>query len=368
MIKFLDLQRITESFQPEINESITRVVGKGWYLRGEETEAFEKEFAHVCAPNISLHCTSVANGLDALYLALESKKQIEGWKDGDEVIVPAMTFVATALAVIRAGLHPVLVDVDDNALINVDKIESVISSRTRAIIPVHLYGQCANMKEIMQCAEKHNLFVLEDAAQAHGCSNVATFGHAAAFSFYPGKNLGALGDGGAVVSADDALVEKIHYLANYGAEKKYCHKYAGCNSRLDEIQAAVLRVKLRRLHSDNNQRRKIADYYLTHIKNSFVKTLNTSVNDSVWHIFPVFSLYREQLAEHLKRCGCQTICHYPIPLHLQPCMQPYVNPQQSYPNALQIAETELSVPMSPVLCISEVEKVVESINIFRPEC
>lgn len=370
MIRFLDLQKISASFQPELSAAISRVTDSGWYLQGTETKLFETEFAQFCQAR---HCIGVANGLDALYLTLEAKKllsrknekksngvQAEAWQEGDEVLVPAMTFVATALAILRAGLRPVLVEVDENSLISVEHLERAITPRTRAIIPVHLYGQTANTKRIAAVAKRHNLFVLEDAAQAHGGNGVCCFGHAAAFSFYPGKNLGAQGDGGAVVTDDAELAQYVRTLANYGAAEKYHHTLAGINSRLDEIQAAVLRVKLRRLQEDNARRQAIADRYYSEIMSPQVRLMPKPAQ-SVWHIFPIFCDERETLQEFLTEQGVQTLIHYPLAIHEQEC----ITCEGSYPTASCIARTELSLPISPVMTDAEVTAVIEAVNSFR---
>lgn len=362
MIHFLDLQRITASFQPQLNDAVRRVVESGWYLNGSEVKAFEQAFADYCHTTF---CVSVANGLDALYLALEAKKSLDPtWHDGDEVIVPAMTFIATAEAVVRAGLRPVMIDVKPNALIDENLLESVITPRTCAIIPVHLYGQTAAMEDIRRFADDHNLFVLEDAAQAHGGVNVARHGHAAAFSFYPGKNLGALGDGGALVTDDADLAERVRTLANYGAKEKYHHRFAGCNSRLDEVQAAVLSVKLNRLDEDNRKRRAIVAQYQSRINNPAISLLSTEIDLSVWHIFPVFCAEREKLQKNLTEEGVQTLIHYPVPVHHQGCMSRFTDTALLYPVASQIADTELSIPLSPVMTQDEIDKVILIINNF----
>lgn len=360
MIKFLDLQKITDSFQPELNAAVHRVIESGWYLHGRETQAFEDEFATFCNKQ---HCIGVGNGLDALSLTLSAWKSLYDWNDGDEVIVPAMTFVATAQAVVRAGLHPVLVDVTPNALIDPNLAEEAVTSRTRAVIPVHLYGQTADMAGILAMAERHHLMVLEDAAQAHGGRDVARFGHAAAFSFYPGKNLGALGDGGAVVTDNPVLATRVRTLANYGARVKYHHEYPGCNSRLDELQAAVLRVKLHRLTEDNERRRYIAARYQHELHHPLLRMLDTKTDLSVWHIFPVFvsenrpgGLGRDNLQERLTNSGIQTLIHYPIPLQHQPCLRL----SGEYPMAAVISDAELSLPISPVMTDDEVSAVIDS--------
>lgn len=384
MQKFLDLKALTDSFQPQILQALARVAECGWYLHGEETRLFEKEFAAYCKMP---RCVAVANGMDALFLTLEAQKQLsqeegyEGmkWEDGDEVIVPAMTFVATAQAVVRAGLKPVLVDVTPDALIDAALIEGAITPRTRAIVPVHLYGQTANMDVVMNIAERHKLFVLEDAAQAHGGFNVAQRGHAAAFSFYPGKNLGALGDGGAVVTPDATLAARIRAIANYGAEQKYHHVYrSACNSRLDEIQAAVLRVKLPRLNADNNRRRIIARRYYQGISNPSIHLLpqfyeaaphaTDTFSSSVWHIFPVFCAERKALQQFLHDKGIECLIHYPLALDRQPSIQSPEElsaPLRNFPIATAIANTELSLPMSPLMSDADIGNVIAAVNAFR---
>lgn len=363
MVKFLDIQKITNSFQPAISEAVQQVVESGWYLHGNATATFEQEFATFCNCN---HCIGVANGLDALYLVLAAKRSLcPQWEDGDEVILPAMTFIATAEAVLRAGLTPVLVDVDNDALIATHQLEAAISARTRAIIPVHLYGKTAAMASISDIAHRHHLFVLEDAAQAHGGTDVAIHGHAAAFSFYPGKNLGALGDGGAVVTNDAVLAERLRAFANYGAARKYHHEYPGCNSRLDELQAAVLSVKLQRLHADNDKRRTIAQRYYDQINNPHIRLLPAHYKDSVWHIFPVFTEHRESLQQHLDSQGIQTIVHYPLAIHQQPCMQEHYRTSGALDHAENIAAQELSLPISPVMTDAEVETVIKAVNSYR---
>lgn len=376
MIKFLDIQKVTHSFQPELDAAINRVVSSGWYLHGKETEAFEDEFAqYICShwhqhadsqPLVDsqpLHCVSVANGLDALYLVLSAMKTLdEKWSDGDEVIVPAFTFVATAEAVVRAGLRPVLVDVGEDALIDSRQLDAALSPRTRAIIPVHLYGQTAATKIIRQWADAHGVFVLEDAAQAHGAADVGLYGHAAAFSFYPGKNLGALGDGGALVTRDGTLAARARAIANYGAERKYYHEYEGCNSRLDELQAAVLRVKLRRLDADNFRRQDIACRYHEHLTNAAVSLLPCPPAASVWHIYPVFSDHRETFMRHLKAQGVESLIHYPLALHQQPCLKDCHRAATPLHLAATLAAREISLPISPIMTDEEVERVITAVQ------
>lgn len=361
MIKFLDLQRLNASFQPELSDAIRRVVDAGWYLRGTETNHFEAEFAEFCQQK---YCIGVANGLDALTLVLQAKKTLAGWEDDCEVIVPAMTFVATAQAVVRARLRPVFVDVDEHGLIDPTLLAEAMSPKTRAVIPVHLYGQLADMEAIWQFAEAHNLFVLEDAAQAHGIARAGR-SQAIAFSFYPGKNLGALGDGGAVVISDEELAEIVRTFANYGARRKYIHEYSGCNSRLDEVQAAILRVKLKRLIADNARRTEIAQYYEESISAMGCKNVIATLphRASVYHIFPILSPHREVLQQRLYKAGIETLIHYPLPLHYQPCLKAFNGGERRFPMAEYIAEAELSLPMSPLLTDDEVKEVVQQIQL-----
>lgn len=384
MIKFLDIQHITRSFQPALDEAVHRVVASGWYLHGAETQAFETAFATYCR---ATHCIGVANGLDALYLALAARRAMEGWDEGDEVIVPAMTFVATAEAVLRAGLRPVLVDVGRDALIDVAHLDAALSPRTRAVVPVHLYGQMADMSAIRSWASRHSLFLLEDAAQAHGGEKTTSAmdpladphaphaleaphddatGRTAAFSFYPGKNLGALGDGGALVTDDDALADRVRAMANYGASRKYYHEYEGCNSRLDELQAAVLRVKLARLDSDNARRQQIAHQYYTGLCNDHIHLLPREAHESVWHIFPVFTAERDALRRHLEAEGVQTLIHYPLAIHQQPCMAGKVRSATPLCQAEYIAAHELSIPISPIMSDDDVQTVLHALNTYQP--
>lgn len=360
MIRFLDLQRLNASFQPALSDAIARVVDSGWYLRGTETLRFEAEFAEFCQQK---HCIGVANGLDALTLVLQAQKMLAGWEDDCEVIVPAMTFVATAQAVVRARLRPVLVDVDAHALADPALLSAATTSKTRAVVPVHLYGQRADMEAIWQFAEARRLFVLEDAAQAHGIARAGR-SHAMAFSFYPGKNLGALGDGGAVVTNDDALAETVRTLANYGARQKYIHDFPGCNSRLDEVQAAILRVKLPRLMADNARRAEIARRYEEAIAGMGCGDVIATLphRPSVYHVFPILSPHRATLQQRLQAAGVETLVHYPLPLHRQPCLQASGSDGRRFPVAERIAETELSLPMSPMLTDDEVEEVVKQIQ------
>ena len=350
MIKFLDIARITETYQPELSEAVQRVVQKGWYVQGDECRAFEREWAQYCHKR---HAVGVGNGLDALTLILLAHKQLRGWNGESEVILPALTFVATAQAVIRAGLKPVVADVDRNALMTAENAAKRITPKTVALLPVHLYGQRAPLEELSELANMHGLEIVEDAAQGHGLDIMGT----AAFSFYPGKNLGALGDGGAVVTDDDALAERVRLLANYGSPVKYQHDVPeAVNSRLDEIQAAALRVKLRHLDEDNAKRAKIAESYLTHLAAENV--LDTAGNACVWHIFPYFCARRDAIRAQLD--DVQTLCHYPTPIHRQKCFGNLFD-GVSCPMAERLSEQEISLPISPVMTEEEAHYIANKI-------
>ena len=374
-VKFLDVAAINERFLEAFHNDITEVVQSGRALLGQQTQKFEEEFAEYCH---TTHCVGVANGLDALWLTLMAKKILEGWTENDEVIVPEHTFIATVQAVVRAGLKPILAPVsNDDYLLDVSQLTPIFSSKTRAILPVHLYGKMADMNSIATFAAQHNLFILEDAAQAHGAQYA---GHpagdrfwqgAAAYSFYPGKNLGALGDGGAMVTNDESLANCVRQLANYGSSTKYHHEYMGTNSRLDELQAAFLRHKLRSLQEDNKKRRKIARRYLTEIKNPLISlpypTLDLSQKlESVFHIFPIFSQHRTRLQEHLQEGYIETLIHYPIPIHKQQCIRHFWRDENDFLTAEQLANEELSLPISPVLSDEHVTRVIRALNTFEP--
>ena len=373
-VKFLDVAAINERFLEAFHNDITEVVQSGRALLGQQTQKFEEEFAEYCH---TTHCVGVANGLDALWLTLMAKKILEGWTENDEVIVPEHTFIATVQAVVKAGLKPILAPVsNDDYLLDVSQLTPILSSKTRAILPVHLYGKMADMNSIATFAAQHNLFILEDAAQAHGAQYA---GHpagdrfwqgAAAYSFYPGKNLGALGDGGAMVTNDESLANCVRQLANYGSSTKYHHEYMGTNSRLDELQAAFLRHKLRSLQEDNKKRRKIARRYLTEIKNPLISlpypTLHLSQKlESVFHIFPIFSQHRTRLQEHLQEGYIETLIHYPIPIHKQQCIRHFWRDENDFLTAERIANEELSLPISPVLLDEHVTRVIRALNTFE---
>ncbi len=362
MIPFLPLKEINRSFGAELPLALQRVAESGWYLHGQETHAFEQEFAEFTG---AAHCIGVANGLDALTLSLKAMKKFHGWSDGQEVIVPDMTFVATAQAVTRAGLQPVFADVDNCALLTVTEAEKVRTERTCAVVPVHLYGHAAPMPELCAWAERHGISVLEDAAQAHGAAvdgrRVGSWGEMAAFSFYPGKNLGALGDGGAVTTSTAELAGLVRTLANYGADRKYHHIYRGLNSRLDELQAAVLRVKLRRLDADNDSRRQTARLYAQHIDNPLVLLpYGGDAEQSVFHIYPVRCRHRSELQRHLTQQGVETLCHYPLTVSQQPAF----GCAADTPSAQAWAAEEVSLPISPVLSEADALAVCRAVNSF----
>lgn len=359
MIKFLDLKKINNRYREEIASRIKDILDKGWYLQGEENENFTKNFANFCGTKFAL---GVANGLDALNLIIKAY----GFGNGDEIIVPANTYIATILAISENGCIPILVEPDIKTYnINPDSIEEKITSKTKAIMVVHLYGQAVQMEKIWKIAKKYNLKIIEDSAQAHGAiyqeNRTGNLGDASGFSFYPGKNLGCMGDGGAVTTNDEELFNKIKAIANYGSDRKYHHIYKGVNSRLDEIQAAVLDVKLNHLDSDNNKRRKISKYYRENIKNSKIILPETYDEKShVWHIFAVRTHNRDEFQKYLTERGIQTIIHYPTPPHKQGAYKEWNN--LSFTITEEIHNTILSLPISPVMTDSEIEKVVEVVN------
>lgn len=350
----------------EISAAVQRVVDSGWYLQGNENKAFAEEYARYIGTR---YCVGCGNGLDALTLILRAYKEMGRLHDGDEVIVPANTYIATILAITENNLTPVLVEPRiDTFQIDDRLIERAITSRTRAIMIVHLYGLCAYTERINEICHNHNLLLIEDNAQAHGCRYndrlTGSLGNAAAHSFYPGKNLGALGDGGAVTTDDEELANMIGALGNYGSERKYVFQYKGRNSRLDEIQAAVLRVKLKYLDADNALRRSIAMQYIEHIDNPLLTLPSTDYcHSSVHHIFPVLCSERERLQQHLLNQGIQTMIHYPIPPHRQQC---YADMGLlSLPITERIHREELSLPLNPTLQQEEIERIIEAANSFK---
>lgn len=362
MISFLPLSKIVARQHEALLAAADDVLRSGRYLHGEQTAAFEREFAAYVGTS---HCVGVGNGLDALTLALVAMKQLDDWADGDEVILPAMTFIATAGAVSRARLRPVFCDVGKDFLINVSEAERLITPRTRVLLPVHLYGRVANVAALQVLAHRHGLRLLEDAAQAHGATTAdgrraGSLGDAAAFSFYPGKNLGALGDGGAVTTSDDALAERVRILANYGAAHKYHHDFLGLNSRLDELQAAFLRRRLTLLDADNIHRRHVAKIYNETIAHPNVTIPYGGNLHSVFHIYPLQCTRRDALQAHLATHGVETLIHYPIAVHQQRAYAAYNG--QHFPIAERIAATELSLPISPLLTDEEAHYVATAVN------
>lgn len=364
MIKFLDIQKINSQHEAELMATFERVLKSGWYIMGKELELFEKEFSNYCGTKF---CIGVANGLDALILILEGYKELGFMQDGDEVIVPSNTYIASILAISKAGLKPVLCEPDINTyLLDANLIEPLITDRTKAILPVHLYGQLCNMDAINRIAEKYGLKVIEDSAQSHGAiynngKKSGNLGHASGFSFYPGKNLGALGDAGAITTNDAELAVVLKALRNYGSHQKYENLYKGSNSRLDELQAALLNVKLKYLDQETAIRRKVAAYYLQHINNHKI-TLPT-VNEKeahVFHVFVVRTQNRPHFQQYLKENGVETIIHYPIPPHQQPAYKDIGN--FFFPVSELIHKEIISIPISPVMGNEDIEYVVDVIN------
>ena len=365
-IPYLELKAVTGQHADEIREAVLGVIDSGWYLQGQAVARFEADYARYIGTE---HCVGVANGLDALTLIYRAYIEMGLMERGDEVIVPANTYIATILAITENGLTPVLVEPDIRTLEIDDRlIEQAITPRTRSILIVHLYGRCAYTKRIGELCRKHHLLLVEDNAQAHGCQwngrHTGSLGDAAGHSFYPGKNLGALGDAGAVTTNDARLAETVRALGNYGSGEKYVFRYQGRNSRLDELQAAVLSVKLRHLDEDNHRRQQIAHYYYEHIGNPLVTLPQRLPDDeNVYHIFPVLCEERDQLQRHLAARGIETIIHYPIPPHRQQCYSEWNG--RSLPVTEQIHRQELSIPLNQVLTDSEAERIVEAVNEIR---
>ncbi|WP_159800252.1 DegT/DnrJ/EryC1/StrS aminotransferase family protein [Flavobacterium sp. MK4S-17] len=366
MIKFLDLQKINMLHQKEIEQKLLETFRSGWYLLGEETKLFEQNLAGYIGVK---HAIGTANGLDALRLILRAYMEMGVMQPGDEVIVPANTYIASVLAITENGLKPVFAEPDETTFnIDLTKIEESISQRTKAIMIVHLYGQAVFSDALQNLAQKYNLKIIEDNAQAIGAvwngRKTGSLADAAAFSFYPGKNLGALGDGGAVTSDDDRLAKTLRALANYGSETKYVHKYKGLNSRLDEIQAAVLNIKLQYLDAENQKRREIAEFYINNIINPKIKVpaWPAKPESHVWHLFVIRCTERDRLQQYLTDNGIQTQVHYPIPPHKQDAYREY--------NTLSLPVTEklhnevLSLPISPVLTQEEIQTITEILNKF----
>lgn len=362
MVHFLDLKAINTQYREELVAAATRVIDSGWYIQGTEVKAFEQEFADYCG---SKHCIGVANGLDALTLTLRAWKEMGKLKEGDEVIVPANTYIASILAITENRLKPVLVEPDE-ASFNLcpEKTAAAITPNTKAIVAVHLYGQISPMPELMKLADQHGLLVLEDAAQAHGASidgrKAGSWGHAAGFSFYPGKNLGALGDAGAVTTDDEDLAKTIRALGNYGSHKKYENLYQGVNSRLDEIQAAMLRVKLHHLDEEIQNRREVAEYYLAHIDNPSIQLPAVGDREShVWHLFVVRSTKRDLLQKHLAEQGVQTLIHYPVPPHQQQAYRGNYMPHYLLPITEKLSKEALTLPIGPRMSGRSLQRVIQ---------
>ena len=365
MIKFLELKKITALHSEEIKQAVNDVIESGWYLHSDANSRFESHFAQYIGTR---HCIGVGNGLDSLTLILRAYKELGVIAEGDEIIVPANTYIATILAITDNNLKPVLVEPRlDTFQIDDSLIEKAISPRTRAIMIVHLYGRCAYTERIGELCRKYDLKLIEDNAQAHGCTyngkRTGSLGDAAGHSFYPGKNLGALGDAGSVTTDDDQLADTIRALANYGSHKRYVFDMAGRNSRMDEIQAAVLDVKLKYLDEENSRRRSNALYYIKNISNPYVCVPSESYwRESVFHIFPLMTSQRDRLQSYLKENGVQTDIHYPIPQHLQRAYSQWGRP--SLPVTERIHREELSLPVSQVLTEEECKEVTRLINDF----
>lgn len=364
-VPFVSFEPMHEEIHGEVEEAIKRVCDSNWFIDGKENKVFNTHFSEYLGVSYTL---GVGNGLDALTIALKCLNI--GY--GDEVIVPANTFIATALAVTYTGAKVVFVDVDPNTF-NIDpkKIDQALTDRTKAIIPVHLYGNPADMDAILEIANKKDLFVIEDAAQAHGAiykgKKVGAIGNIGCFSFYPGKNLGAFGDGGALTTSNEKLFRKAKALGNYGSLEKYHHIYQGQNSRLDELQAAILDIKLKHLDTWNSYRDSIAKRYLAEIKNPYIKLPSITPDTSpVWHIFAIHSDYRDELQQYLESNGIQTNIHYPIPVHLQKAYRNLEIEEGAFPVAERLAKTELSIPMYYGMTEDQITWIIDVINKFRP--
>ena len=370
-VPFLSLRDISEKYKSELHEAVLRVVDSGWYLQGKENAVFEQHYAKYIGTN---YCVGCANGLDALILIFRAYIELGILNPGDEVIVPANTYIATILSITENGLVPILIEPDPNTLeIDDSLIEDKITTKTKALVIVHLYGRNAYTEKIEKICEKYNLKLVEDCAQSHGCKSfdgrrTGGIGDAAGHSFYPGKNLGALGDGGAVTTNDSVLADTIRTLANYGSQKKYVFKYEGRNSRLDELQAAILDVKLRHLDDDNALRQHVAAYYCEYLQHPLITLPKHLPNEeNVYHIFPIMVSGKENrniLHDYLAEHNIDTICHYPIAPHKQECYAKAVwnTPRLSLPVTERLADEELSIPISPCMTKEQIEYVVEIVN------
>lgn len=368
MIPFLDLKKINEQYSTELKEACARVIDSGWYIQGDELRLFESEFATFCGTR---HCIGVANGLDAITLVFRAWKEMGLISDGDEVIVQANTYIATILAITENNLVPILIDPNEDTFnLDHEKIVAKISKKTKVILPVHLYGQISPMDKIMLLAKRHDLLVLEDCAQAHGAEfegkRAGSWGNASAFSFYPGKNLGALGDAGAITTNNKELAGCLKAIRNYGSHKKYENKYKGVNSRLDEIQAAMLRIKLGCLEKEITKRRYVAEQYIKRVKNRLIKLPVLACKENhVWHLFVVRTKSREKLRKHLEKSDIQTLIHYPKPTHLQDAYSEFKS--LNLPLTELISEQVISLPISPAMSQFEIDAVVDALNNFDYE-
>lgn len=362
-VPFLNLKDITAKYADELHEAVLRVTDSGWYLQGNENKQFEKDYAKYIGTE---YCVGVANGLQALELMICACKILNNWNDGDEIIVQANTYIATILSVSQNNLKPVLIDPNPDTLeLEAEKIEAAVTSKTRGVMLVHLYGRCLYNERIAEICKIHNLALFEDNAQAHGCAynrkKTGSFGTAAAHSFYPGKNLGAFGDAGAVTTSSEEIANLVRVLGNYGSSKKYVFDYIGENSRLSEMDAAVLDVKLKHLEDDNSRRKQIAKMYYEGIKNPAIKMPSILPEENnVFHIFPVFTEKRDELQQYLKEKEIGTIIHYPIPPHKQAAYKEWND--LSFPVTEKIHVQELSLPMSPTLTDEQVKFVIKTIN------
>lgn len=364
-VPFLNLKAINAEYGPELLAACERVIQSGYYINGPELHQFENSFAAYCG---STYCVGVANGLDALKLTFRAWKELGRLRDGDEVIVPANTFIASILAITENNLVPIFAEPDPISFnLNLSAVQKAFSNRTRVIMPVHLYGRLTEMSEIQAFAQQHDLLILEDAAQAHGASLdgclAGNWGHAAGFSFYPGKNLGALGDAGAITTNDDVLYQALLAIRNYGSNKKYFYHYKGVNSRLDEIQAAMLRVKLEHLQHNIEQRRKIAAQYLAGISNPAILLPDAGQPEQhVWHLFVVRSTNRDEMQKHLALAGIETLIHYPLAAHQQQAFLEYK--LHSYPETELMQQQILSLPIYPSMPDDAVYQVINECNSF----
>ena len=361
-IPFLDLRSLNQQYSKELYKKAKKVIDSGWYIQGEECRSFEKNFAKYCETK---YAVGVGNGYDALFLIFRAYKELGILQDGDAVLVPSHTYIATWLALTNNNLRPVSVDIKKKTfLIDPKKLPSAITPKTKAILVVHLYGQVCDMKPIYKLAKEYDLKIIEDAAQAHGAlykgKKVGSLGDAAAFSFYPGKTLGALGDGGAVTTNDSSLAKMITALKNYGSDTKYIHNYLGYNSRLDEIQAAFLNIKLSSLDEEIKKRKKIAKYYLKHIDNPCI-ILPTILTDSSWHLFVIRTKYREKLQQFLEKNGIESGIHYPVAI----CKQQAYKHEKCCKNSNKVSKEILSLPIYPTLTKKQLNYICKVINNFK---